>query len=315
LQTGHFGATVALPFEIDRAISQTLDVTISAPGLESAPSRPPALLDEVDRPPPAAAVPNPDAVAVVIGIERYALLPPARFAARDAHAFQRYATTTLGVNAHRGRAYLRIDGDATGGEFRKIFADDGWLARRVTPASDVYVFFSGHGATDPTTRAPYLLPADADAAYTRETGYALATLYQQLARLDARSVTVFLDASFTGSAGGGQSTATGDGRPIVISVEHPALLRDGFAVFGAAASDQFAADDVEKRYGLFTYFALLGLRGHADADGDAIVTVGELERFLEDRVPAGAAALDREQTPIVTAREKDAPVVRLRRPR
>jgi uncharacterized caspase-like protein len=180
----------------------------------------------------------------------------------------------------------------------------------VTPTTDLYVFFSGHGAPDVKTRAPYLLPADADAAYPRETGYALAQLYAQLARLDVRTVTVFLDACFTGATRTSGTLFSG-ARPIVISVEHPALLRDNFTVFAAAGGDQIASDYPSKRHGLFTYFSLLGLRGAADADSDRTVTVTELEQYLRREVPRAAGSLDREQTPVVIARNKDRAIVRL----
>ena len=309
--TGRFGATLTVPFALDRPIAQTLDVPLPEPTRgDSAPAAPATLLDEVERDIPHAAQPNPDAIAVVIGVERYATLPAARFAARDAQLFRRYATTVFGVPDDRNHLYLRTDADATGNEFRKLFGDEGWLARRVQPTTDLYVYFSGHGAPDVKTRAPYLLPTDADASYPRETGFALNALYQQLAKLDVRSITVFLDACFTGATRSSGTLFSG-ARPIVISVEQPALLRDNFAVLAASGGDQIASDYPAKRHGLFTYFAMLGLRGAADSDADGAVTVGELERYLGTRIPGTAASLDREQKPVVIARNKDRAIVRL----
>ena len=310
--TGKFGATLTVPLPLDRAIVHTLDATVDARARteETAPT-PASLLDDVERDLPSAAERNPDAIAVIIGVERYGALPSARFAARDAQLFRRYATSAFGVTDDRNHVYVRTDADATGNEFRKLFGDDGWLARRVRPTSDIYVYFSGHGAPDIKSRTPYLLPTDADAAYPKETGYALNVLYQQLARLDARSVTVFLDACFTGATRTSGTLFNG-ARPIVISVEHPALLKDNFAVISASGSDQIASDYPAKRHGLFTYFTLMGLRGGADADSDRTITVGELEQYLARTVPTAAASLDREQTPMVTARAKDRPIVRLR---
>ena len=310
--TGKFGSTLTVPLPLERAIAQTLDATVEAPvRVEDTPATPPSLLDVVELDLPSAAEPNPDAIAVIIGVERYGALPSARFAARDAQLFRRYATSAFGVTDDRNHVYLRTDADATGNEFRKLFGDDGWLARRVRPTSDLYVYFSGHGAPDIKTRTPYLLPTDADAAYPKETGYALNVLYQQLARLNARTVTVFLDACFTGATRTSGTLFNG-ARPIVISVEHPALLKDNFAVIAASGSDQIASDYPAKRHGLFTYYALLGLHGAADADSNRTITVGELEQYLSKTVPTSAASLDREQTPVVTARAKERPIVRLR---
>jgi len=313
--TGRFGATLTVPFAIDRAVAQTLDVTIQEPTrTDSAPHVPASLLDEVDRDLPPARDPNPDAVAVVIGVERYATLPSARFAARDAQLFRRYAASVFGVPDDRNHLYVRTDADATGNEFRKLFSDDGWLARRVKPTTDLYVYFSGHGAPDIKARTPYLLPTDGDASYPRETGYPLNQLYQQLARLNVRTITVFLDACFTGATRSSGTLFNG-ARPIVISIEQPALLRDNFAVIAASGGDQIASDYPSKRHGLFTYFALLGLRGAADADSDRVITVRELGNYLRTQVPGVAGSLDREQTPVVIARNQDRELVRLGAPR
>jgi hypothetical protein len=309
--SGRFGTTLTVPFTIDRPVAQTLDVAVPEPTrTDSEIATPPSLLDEVERDIPRAAEPNPDAIAVVIGVERYATLPTARFASRDAQLFRRYATAAFGVPDDRNHLYVRTDADATGNEFRKLFGDEGWLARRVKSTTDLYVYFSGHGVPDVKTRSPYLLPTDADAAYPRETGYALNVLYQQLARLNVRAVTVFLDACFTGATRSSGTLFNG-ARPIVISIEQPALLRDNFAVIAAAGGDQIASDYPAKRHGLFTYFTLLGLHGAADTDADGAVTVGELEGYLRKNVPSMAGTLDREQTPIVIARNKDRVVVRL----
>ena len=157
--TGRFGATLTLPFAVDRPVTQTLDVAVAAPSPDDvAPPAPAGLLDEVERDIPRAAAPNPDAIAVVIGVERYASLPSARFAAGDAQLFGRYAAAALGVSDDRNHLYVRTDADATGNEFRKLFGDDGWLARRVRPTTDLYVYFSGHGAPDVKTRTPYPAP-------------------------------------------------------------------------------------------------------------------------------------------------------------
>jgi hypothetical protein len=312
-RTHAFGATLPLELTLERPLVQTLDVPAGTPGVggvSAPPSVAPSLTDDVERDVPVAPVGNPDAIAIVFGVERYRGLPPARFAARDAQLFRRYVTAALGVRDDRDHLYARQDADVTGNEFRKLFGDDGWLARRARPSTDVYVFFSGHGGPDPKTRVPYLLPGDADANYARETGYSLNVLYEQLARLHVRSINVFLDACFTGMTRSNESLLAG-ARPIILSVEHPALLRDNFAVFAASRGDQIASDYPTKRAGLFTYELLRGLKGAADLDGDRSITVGELERFLTREVPPVATALDREQTPFVTARNRDRVLSRL----
>ncbi|MBI3567363.1 MAG: hypothetical protein HY084_04045, partial [Gemmatimonadetes bacterium] len=141
-----------------------------------------------------------------------------------------------------------------------------------------------------------------------QTGYALAELYERLAALGAHSVTVFVDACFSGGTRDGGSLFPG-ARDVVVSVEHPALRSATMAVFSASAADQLANAAPEHAHGLFTYWLLRGLRGDADLDHDRHVTVGELDAFLRAHVPGDAAKQDREQTPQVVARDKARVVV------
>lgn len=257
---------------------------------------------DVERALPRAAARRPDAIAVILGVERYRALPEARYAERDAALMRRYAVEALGVNDDVEHLYYRTGEGVTGGELRKLFGEAGWLARRVTENTDLVVYFAGHGAPDAARRAPYLLPADADPSYVSETGYALGALYDRLARLPARSITILLDACFTGVSRGGQALQAG-ARPTVLSVEHPALVRRQMAVLTAARDAQVAGDFPEARQGLLTYWIARGLRGEADADGDDAVTVAELARFAEVGVRTTAARLEREQRPLVIARD------------
>lgn len=68
--------------------------------------------------------------------------------------------------------------------------------------SDVFVFYSGHGA--PNTETGYLMPVDADPTALAISGYPLGTLYDNLAQLEARSVNVAIDACFSGATGAGR---------------------------------------------------------------------------------------------------------------
>lgn len=263
----------------------------------------------VDAPFVSRAAINPDAVAVIFGIDYYRSLPRARFAARDASTMRRYATSVFGVPDDPDHVLMRLDGDATQAEFRKAFGAAGWLARRVTPQSDVIVFFAGHGAAD-SDHAPVLLPFDGDADYPRETALQLSEVYEALAKLKARRIIVAIDACFSGVSRGGVAIADG-ARPVVVSVEHPALLRNGMAVFAAAQGAQVANDLPDRQHGLFSYEFFRGLRGAADADHNGAITVEELNTFLVKEVPASAGRRDREQQPLTIARERSLIVSRV----
>lgn len=289
--------------------SGVLDVATDADA-STVTRRPTAFSEDVDGDLPRAAVRRADAVAVILGVERYHSLPDARFAERDAALMRRYAVESLGINDDVEHLYFRSGSDVTGGELRKVFGETGWLARRVTANTDLVVYFAGHGAPDAARRAPFLLPFDADAAFITETGFALGELYDRVARLPARSITVILDACFSGLTRTGEALVAGT-RPIVLSIEHPALVRRQMAVITASRDAQGAGDLPEVRHGLLTYWIARGLRGEADSDRDGTITVAELGRFAERGVRETAARQNREQRPLVIARDSTVIVARL----
>ncbi|MCC6931524.1 MAG: caspase family protein [Gemmatimonadaceae bacterium] len=264
----------------------------------------------VDRDLPVAATRRPDAIAVLLGVERYKQLPDARFAERDVALMRRYAVEALGVNDDVEHLYARTGADVTGGELRKVFGEAGWLARRVTANTDLVVYWAGHGAPDAARRSPFLLPWDADPAFVSETGFALGDLFDRLARLPARSIVVILDACFTGVSRDGAALAPG-ARATVLSVEHPALVRRQMGVITAARGAQLAGDLPDARHGLLTYWIARGLRGEADADSNNAISIAELGRFAERHVRETAARLNRDQRPLTIARDTATVVARL----
>lgn len=265
---------------------------------------------DVDRDLPRAATRRPDAIAVVLGVERYKALPDARFAERDAALMRRYAVEAMGVNDDVEHLYARTGADVTSGELRKLFGETGWLARRVTANTDLVIYWAGHGAPDASRRAPYLLPFDADPAFVTETGFALGELYDRVARLPAHSITIILDACFSGLTRDGQALAAGT-RPTVLSIEHPALVRRQMGVITASRDAQPAGDLPEARHGLLTYWVARALRGEADTDGNHTITISELGRFAERHVRETASRLNRDQRPLVISRDSTTVVAKL----
>ncbi len=259
-------------------------------------------LADVDTNIPGSKMNNPDAIAIILGIENYRRIQKVSYAKRDAAVFQEYAVNLLGVPDDRNHIYFKTDDEVTKAEFEKLFTDNGWLARRVKPSSDVYIYYAGHGAPEIKNRIPYLIPSDGDANYPTQTGFSLNRFYEELAKLKARSITVFLDACFSGGTRE-QTMLLTDARPLLIKIENPALLSEKLVVFTASSGDQISSGYPEKKHGLFTYFLLKGLRGQADENNDKKITVSELEIFLLNNVRSVAGFLDREQTPQVLGRD------------
>jgi hypothetical protein len=303
-----FDTTLALPLSLDRTLSELPALVVR--GRTVAAASAPALVSPVDSGIPRAPT-RANVVAVVLGVERYERAPETPLARRDAAVFREYARNLFGIGDDDSRLLFRTDDEVSGTELRRTFGDGGWLARRVSSATDVVVYWAGHGVTDPKTRKAYLLPNDGDPAYPAQTGYALDELYERLAALGARSVTVFVDACFSGRARDGAAIMAGT-RGVVVSLENPALRAEHMSVFTAASGDQLANAWPEGQHGLFTYSLLAGLRGAADRDHDGTITAAELAAYIGAEVPKAAARIDREQTPEFVSRDPSRAVVILK---
>jgi WD40 repeat protein len=250
---------------------------------------------------------NPNAIAIVFGIEKYKNLSGVTFARRDASIFKEYAINTLGVTDDNAHLYFKVDNEVTRGEFEKLFGEDGWLSRRATPESEIIIYYSGHGAPELRDKSPYLIPYDGDANYAAQTGFSLNRLYTMLAGLNAKSVTVYLDACFSGATREKEMLLTG-ARPILVKIENPVLQSEKILVVAAASGEQVSSAYPDKRHGIFTYYLLKAFRGEASKTKS--LRADELESYLTEHVKRTAANLDREQTPQLLGKNKQRMIIK-----
>ena len=236
---------------------------------------------------------NSNAIAVVFGIEDYRSAPNVSYAVNDADIFREYLIKRFGFR--RENIYLRLDEQATKGEFDKVFSKTGWISRNVSKSSDVIIYFSGHGAPDYESKETFLIPYDSDPNYATSTGYAINDIYKNLRDLDAKSITIILDACFSGSSRDNQPLLS-DARPISIEIERGSIP-ENMLVFSAASGSEISSSSEKKKHGIFTYYLLKGLNGDADINSDHRITATEMNKYLNSHVPSQAKTMGREQHP------------------
>lgn len=219
---------------------------------------------DIDTPPQGAAK-RPDAIAIVIGNKNYknAVLPSVKYAIQDAFTMKKYLHEAMGFSEEN----IIIVKDATSIDFMKYFGSPGdhkgVLYNQVRKGkSEVFIFYSGHGAPDTNTRKAYLVPSDADPAIIKLTGYSLDVLYDNLAKLnkekDPKSVTVVLDACFSGGSHDGMLIQNAS--PIYIETSIPLLTARNAVVLSSSKGNQISSWYPEKNHGLFTYYFLKNIK-------------------------------------------------------
>ena len=241
---------------------------------------------------PESGIKNKNALAVVFGVEKYKYVSGSVFAKRDAEWMKKYFENVLGIPSNR--IYYKTDDDVTKGAFDRVFSKRGWLYKRANKNTDIYIYYAGHGAPDMKQNKAYLIPYDGDPNYASQTGYAIDVLYAELGNMGAKSVTVFLDACFSG-ANREKEMLLADARPVFMEVD--ASATGNVTVFSASGGKEISSAWPEKKHGLFSYFLMKGMRGDADTNKDKQITVGELGDYVKENVSDMAGMIDRKQTP------------------
>ncbi|MBT8350327.1 MAG: caspase family protein [Deltaproteobacteria bacterium] len=226
---------------------------------------------------------NPDGIAVIIGNKNYVgRVPQVDFAHNDATAMKRFVIEILGV--HEGNIMdLR---DVKLAEMEDVLGNSrthrAKLWQWVRPhESDVFIFYSGHGVPGLKDGREYLLPVDGDPNKAEIKGYPVELLYKNLDKLEARSVTVLMDACFSGESPHGPLIRDASGIRVVPK-RRPAVQ---FTVISSSQRDQTASWDKKAKQGLFTKCVLEALYGAADGkrygNADRQITLGEIKAYLD----------------------------------
>ncbi len=245
------------------------------------------VIDPVDIEVPATGIEDKYTFALIIGNEHYqGNIKGVPYAANDAEIFAKYCRRTLGLPANN----VRLLTDATLGQMANAIEEIKNKSLARPGETRIIFYYSGHGKPDDNDKQAYMVPVDAS-PYSNRTNYSLSELYKELGNSNARLVTIFLDACFSGA------TRTDD-MLVAARAMRQSPRQDtpaGNVVVFSAASDTETAHPLEsKSHGVFTYCLLEKLRA---TSGD--VTLGELAESISRNVTEFSLEANRPQTPKV----------------
>ena len=264
-------------------------------------------------PPPAAPPPPPPAPvrnqwAVVIGVGHYesAAIPRLRFTVQDAEAVHQALIGPVGFK--KDNVLLLTDRTERKPTLRNIkWALGTFLGRSAQKDDTVLIFFAGHGAPEVDTRglerdglAKYLIPSDADPDDLFSTALPMDDLQTIFGRIEAERVVAFLDACYSGAAGGRTfaSKRTRAGAVDDLFLERLTRSR-GRAIITASRTAEVSIELPELGHGIFSYYLVNGLKGAADLNRDGIVSLQELYEYVEQQVTAKSRAVGGNQHPVM----------------
>jgi uncharacterized caspase-like protein len=185
-----------------------------------------------------------------------------------------------------------------------IFGDGavkGRLHDIVKPGTtELFVYFSGHGAPGINNGESFLLPVDANPDKLEITAIRLSQFIETITSLNPVKTTFAVDACFSGITNGNENIIKG-ASSLAIKLKPIPPQQSNQVILTASGDNEVASWYDDKRHGLFTYYLLKGLSGSADTDKNQAVTASEMRRYLldqKDGIPYKARELfSRDQNP------------------
>jgi len=261
---------------------------------------------DVDSNIPLAKMKKDDAIAVVIGNKNYkhSDISLVKYAHRDAEITKEYMIRTLGIP----RRNVFFQKDLSKADFERLFGTfgdhKGKLCRSTKPGSPIFIYYSGHAEADPNTNSVFLLPMDRNPASIAFNGYPLDLFYKNLSKINSQKIIVILEACYSGVEYKASNIVA---RGLKIP-EAPNIT-----TLTSSQSNQISKWLDDKNHGMFTYFFLKALRGHADKNKDQNVDLHEIYDYVSDKttgVPFWSGRLfNREQIPGLKGSKKDFTIV------
>jgi WD40 repeat protein len=221
---------------------------------------------------------NKEAIAVVIGNSDYQKTKQVDFAMRDAALMKQYLISAFGLK----EGNIFIINNATKGDFETYFGTDnnhrGKLYNSVkNSVTDVIIYYSGHGAPSIKDQKGYFVPVECDPQYVELGGYSIDTFYNNLSEIPAKSMTVILDACFSGAE------LLENISPIILDIDNPLISLENGVIISSSQSDQPSSWYNKMKHGMFTYFFLKAIHNeNADFDNSGDISYNEIFLFVSD---------------------------------
>ncbi len=256
--------------------SPTLQPVVVAP-ITSLPAN---FISDIDKNVPKAAIQNSNAIAVVIGNKDYTNTKPVDYALNDARSMRNYLKETFGFK----EGNILYKENATLGDFNTFFGTKGNPKGRLANTikinvSDVFIFFSGHGAPGLKDNKGYFVPVEANPNYIEQGGYSIDLFYENLSKIQAKSITVVTDACFSGADIFSQIS------PMVIKPKLPEnSANKTLTVLSSSSGTEVSSWYPEQIHGLFTYFFLKAIQNpnESDLNKDKKITLEEVYKYVSD---------------------------------
>lgn len=226
--------------------------------------------------------------AAVIGIGKYKSVPSLKYAANDAREFHRYLVERLQVP--KDHIWLLLDEEATLDNLRRTLGTQ--LRRRAGKDDMVIIYLASHGSTERDADSldgdgleKYILPHNADPKDLYASALPMNEVSQIFRRISSERIVLIADTCYSGATGGRTIRVAGERASVSGSFLDRLSRGKGRLILTASEANEVSIEKDELKHGVFTYYLLEGLKGEADYDGDGVITLDEIYRYVSTKVP------------------------------
>jgi hypothetical protein len=272
-----YGETKTLSVSLDQTLARTQEVIVNSNTDKKVKIDEISLTSDVDKNIPINGDTDPDKFALIIGNEDYSTYQQGvsnemnvEFALNDASIFKEYCIKTFNVPKEN----IIFLGNATAGQMNQAIDKISKLMEAKSGKAKVIVYYAGHGLPNEETKEPYLIPVDVSGSNINS-AIKLGDFYSKLTEYPSQSITIFLDACFSG---GGRESGLLAARSVKIKAKTN-LLSGNIVVFTSSSGEETSMAWKEKQHGMFTYFLL---KKAQESKGD--FTFSELDSYLKENV-------------------------------
>lgn len=228
--------------------------------------------------------------AVVIGVNDYSKIENVYeylpYAVNDATAVKRYLMNSLGFSEEK--IFTLYNQEATRERILQLVGEI--LPRKVDENDRVVIYFSGHGDQEEGKKGKkfgYLIPIDGKKESLISSCISMNRLEYFSDKILARQILFILDSCFSGIAG----VVHKKGKiPKETRKQVEAFIKsEGRQIMTAGGADDTA--EMSKKWNnhsVYSFYLLRGLRGAADYNRDKVISVRELQVYLDSTVPKEA---------------------------
>jgi hypothetical protein len=290
---GLYGGKFPLGLEMKKISIVATSIKVSGQYAQDKQIEDVSLTSDVDKNiPEIDSVKNQNRYALIIGNEDYTkyqkgLQTEANvdFARGDAITFAKYAEKVFGIPSENIFLYTDAIGSVMESGIEKLSK-----IAEYNESAEIIFYYAGHGLPEENTKESYIMPVDISGVNITG-GIKLSDLYRKLTKGQAKRITIFLDACFSG---GGRNQGLLAARAVKVKPKEESVTGN-LVVFSGCSGEQISLPYKEKKHGIFTYFLLKKLQ-----DSKGMVTYGELWEAIKKDVPLNAVIKNgKEQNPEV----------------